>query len=163
AAAARARAGYLCARGELDAAAHAAEAAIAYYGQAGMPVFRAQTMLVAAEIDGKQGDFAAATARIAAAREEFVAAGAHELLAAATTAQRKLAGHRSVSGATTLSGREREVAGLAARGLTNKEIAEQLFLSPRTVEDHLGRILRKLGLTGRAGIAHRLAELDRSE
>lgn len=163
ASAARARAGYLCARGDLDAAAQAAAAAIAYYGQAGMPVFRAQAMLVAAEIDGKRGDFATATARIAAAREEFAAAGAHELLTAATTAQRKLAGHRSVSGATMLSEREREVAELAARGLTNKDIAEKLFLSPRTVEDHLGRILRKLGLTGRGGIAHKLAELDRPD
>ncbi|MFE3989593.1 AAA family ATPase [Nocardia tengchongensis] len=161
--AARARAGYLCARGDLEAAAHAAAAAIAHYGQAGMPVFRAQAMLVAAEIDGKRGDFATATARIAAAREEFAAAGAHELLTAATTAQRKLAGHRSVSGATMLSEREREVAELAARGLTNKDIAEKLFLSPRTVEDHLGRILRKLGLTGRGGIAHKLAELDRPD
>ncbi|MFE4462384.1 AAA family ATPase [Nocardia tengchongensis] len=163
AAAARARAGYLCARGDLEAAAQAAAAAIAHYGQAGMPVFRAQAMLVAAEIDGKRGDFATATARIAAAREEFAAAGAHELLTAATTAQRKLAGHRSVSGATMLSEREREVAELAARGLTNKDIAEKLFLSPRTVEDHLGRILRKLGLTGRGGIAHKLAELDRPD
>ncbi|MGW2662003.1 helix-turn-helix transcriptional regulator [Nocardia tengchongensis] len=161
--AARARAGYLCARGDLEAAAQAAEAAIAHYGQAGMPVFRAQALLVAAEIDGKRGDFATATARIAAAREEFAAAGAHELLTAATTAQRKLAGHRSVSGATMLSEREREVAELAARGLTNKDIAEKLFLSPRTVEDHLGRILRKLGLTGRGGIAHKLAELDRPD
>ncbi|MEV0464558.1 AAA family ATPase [Nocardia tengchongensis] len=163
AAAARARAGYLCARGALEAAAQAAAAAIAHYGQAGMPVFRAQAMLAAAEIDGKRGDFATATARIAAAREEFAAAGAHELLTAATTAQRKLAGHRSVSGATILSEREREVAELAARGLTNKDIAEKLFLSPRTVEDHLGRILRKLGLTGRGGIAHKLAELDRPD
>ncbi|MFF0637073.1 AAA family ATPase [Nocardia sp. NPDC004151] len=163
ASAARARAGYLCARGDLEAAAQAATAAIAHYGQAGMPVFRAQAMLVAAEIDGKRGDFATATVRIAAAREEFAAAGAHELLTAATTAQRKLAGHRSVSGATILSEREREVAELAARGLTNKDIAEKLFLSPRTVEDHLGRILRKLGLTGRGGIAHKLTELDRPD
>ncbi|BAW06304.1 LuxR family transcriptional regulator [Nocardia seriolae] len=51
---------------------------------------------------------------------------------------------------------------MAARGHTNKEIATALFLSPRTVEDHLGRILRKLGLTGRAGIAHRLAAIDNS-
>ncbi|MFC3433101.1 helix-turn-helix domain-containing protein [Nocardia seriolae] len=61
-----------------------------------------------------------------------------------------------------MTGREREVAELAARGHTNKEIATALFLSPRTVEDHLGRILRKLGLTGRAGIAHRLAAIDNS-
>ncbi|MGW4532821.1 LuxR C-terminal-related transcriptional regulator [Nocardia sp. NPDC004340] len=161
AAAARARAGYLCARGDFDEAGRAAEAAITYYGQAGMPIFRAQAMLLAAEIAGQRGDFTTATARIAAARAEFTAAGAHELLTAATAAQRKLAGHRGVSGPNALTEREREVAELAARGLTNKAIAEQLYLSPRTVEDHLGRILRKLGITGRAGIAHRLTELSR--
>uniref|UniRef100_UPI000B29B7CA response regulator transcription factor n=1 Tax=Nocardia xishanensis TaxID=238964 RepID=UPI000B29B7CA len=63
-------------------------------------------------------------------------------------------------GPATLTPREREVAELAARGHPNKEIAHRLYLSPRTVEDHLSRILRKLDLTGRAGIAHKLGELE---
>lgn len=159
AAAARARAGYLCARGDLIAAERAAEVSAEAYARADMPVFRAQALLVAAQIAGRRGDFTAATARIATARTEFAAAGAAELQRAATAVQRRLAGHRTVTGATKLSEREREVAELAAKGLANKEIAAQLFLSPRTVEDHLGRILRKLGLTSRAGIASRLAEL----
>ncbi|WP_158607892.1 helix-turn-helix transcriptional regulator [Nocardia panacis] len=158
--AARARAEYLCARGDLEGAQRAIEVAISAYAQAEMPVFRARAMLPAARIAGQRGDFATATALIAAARTEFAAVGAHQLINAATALQRRLAGHRSVSGATTLSEREREVAELAAGGLSNKDIAGRLYLSPRTVEDHLGRILRKLGLKGRAGIAHRLAELD---
>ncbi|QXV56256.1 helix-turn-helix transcriptional regulator [Amycolatopsis sp. TNS106] len=48
-----------------------------------------------------------------------------------------------------LSPRELEVARLAARNLTNREIGERLFLSPRTVEIHVGRALRKLGLPSR--------------
>ncbi|WP_345558021.1 helix-turn-helix transcriptional regulator [Nonomuraea rosea] len=48
-----------------------------------------------------------------------------------------------------LSPREEQVIGLAADGLTNKEIAESLFLSPRTVEVHVANALRKLGLTSR--------------
>ncbi|HET6287390.1 MAG TPA: helix-turn-helix transcriptional regulator, partial [Amycolatopsis sp.] len=48
-----------------------------------------------------------------------------------------------------LSPRELEVARLAARNLTNREIGERLFLSPRTVEIHIGRALRKLGLPSR--------------
>ena len=46
-----------------------------------------------------------------------------------------------------LSPRERQVAELVARGATNHDIAEALFLSPRTVEQHVARMLRKLGTT----------------
>lgn len=45
-----------------------------------------------------------------------------------------------------LSNREREVLHLAAEGLTNAEIAERLFLSPRTIEDHRSSMMHKLGL-----------------
>jgi non-specific serine/threonine protein kinase len=53
----------------------------------------------------------------------------------------------------SLTAREREVAGLVAQGLSNKEIAGQLFLSARTVESHVDRALRKLGLTSRSQVA----------
>ena len=52
-----------------------------------------------------------------------------------------------------LTGREREVAVLVARGLTNREIARTLFLSERTVENHVQHILTKLGFGSRAQIA----------
>lgn len=48
-----------------------------------------------------------------------------------------------------LSPREQEVARLAAGGRTNREIAEALFLSPRTVEEHVAHALRKLGVRSR--------------
>lgn len=51
-----------------------------------------------------------------------------------------------------LSRREREIATLAAHGMTNRKIAEQLYLSVRTVETHLSRIYTKLNLSGRAGL-----------
>lgn len=47
-----------------------------------------------------------------------------------------------------LSAREREVLQLAAEGLSNAQIGEKLFLSPRTVETHRARVMRKLGLRG---------------
>ena len=50
---------------------------------------------------------------------------------------------------TDLSDREREIALLAAEGRTNREIAAELFLSPRTVETHMSHALRKLGLSSR--------------
>ena len=54
--------------------------------------------------------------------------------------------------AAPLSKREREVAMLAAEGLTSKDIGERLYLSRRTVENHLHRAYDKLGTSGRAGL-----------
>jgi len=50
---------------------------------------------------------------------------------------------------------EMEVARRAAAGATNREIAAELFLSPRTIENHLGAVYRKLGVSGRAELAGR--------
>ncbi len=52
-----------------------------------------------------------------------------------------------------LSPREREVAELVSQGLTNRQVAEQLFLSPRTVDRHLGAAMRKVGVTSRTALA----------
>lgn len=61
-----------------------------------------------------------------------------------------------------LSEQERRVASLAAAGLTNKQIANQLFLSPRTVSGHLYRLFPKLGVTTRAGLRDALLGLERA-
>jgi non-specific serine/threonine protein kinase len=53
----------------------------------------------------------------------------------------------------TLTRREREVAVLAARGLTNRDIAAQLFVSVRTVEVHIDHVLTKLGFHTRTQLA----------
>jgi DNA-binding CsgD family transcriptional regulator len=59
----------------------------------------------------------------------------------------------AAKGPALLSRREREVAALVARGLTNREIAQTLFLSERTAENHVQHILTKLGFGSRAQIA----------
>lgn len=59
-----------------------------------------------------------------------------------------------------LSPREREVAQLAAAGCTNKQIAERLFLSPSTVDKHLGRAMRKAGVHSRRELRTVLDEVD---
>jgi len=57
-----------------------------------------------------------------------------------------------------LTAREQEVALLVARGLTNRQIAEELSISERTVENHIGKILKKQGFSSRARIAAWVAQ-----
>jgi DNA-binding NarL/FixJ family response regulator len=52
-----------------------------------------------------------------------------------------------------LSRREQQVAQLVARGLTNRQIADELFVSERTAENHVQHILAKLGVSNRTQIA----------
>jgi ATP/maltotriose-dependent transcriptional regulator MalT len=60
-------------------------------------------------------------------------------------------------GTTDLSKREREVAALVAAGNSNPQIAQTLYLSPKTVEGHMSRIFGKLGVSSRAELAARIA------
>jgi DNA-binding CsgD family transcriptional regulator len=55
-------------------------------------------------------------------------------------------------GGASLTLQEREVARLAATGMTNREIAARLYMAPRTVSAHLYRIFPKLGITSRAAL-----------
>jgi DNA-binding CsgD family transcriptional regulator len=68
----------------------------------------------------------------------------------------RAAGHASSTanelGAALLTPQEHEIAMLAAAGLTNKQIAERIFVSPRTVGAHLYRIFPRLGVTSRAAL-----------
>jgi DNA-binding CsgD family transcriptional regulator len=57
-----------------------------------------------------------------------------------------------------MSGREVEVLALAAAGLTNARIAEELYISPRTVNAHLGSVYRKVGVGSRAAAARFASE-----
>ena len=60
---------------------------------------------------------------------------------------------RSTFGRDSLSESERRVADLVARGYSNKEIGERLYMSHRTVGSHLYRIFPKLGLRSRVELA----------
>jgi DNA-binding CsgD family transcriptional regulator len=59
-----------------------------------------------------------------------------------------------------VTGREADVLRLLAEGLTNRQIGERLFLSPRTVEKHVASLLAKTGLQRRAQLGGYLAGLD---
>ena len=60
----------------------------------------------------------------------------------------------------SLTPQQRQIALLAAAGLTNKEIAARLFLSPRTVSTHLYQVFPKLGITSRAALRDALADMS---
>jgi DNA-binding CsgD family transcriptional regulator len=64
---------------------------------------------------------------------------------------------RDPSAADALTPTELQVALLVGRGATNKEAGAALFLSPKTIETHLGRVYRKVGVRSRTELAHALA------
>jgi DNA-binding NarL/FixJ family response regulator len=57
-----------------------------------------------------------------------------------------------------LSAREAEVLGLVAEGLTDQEVAQRLYLSPRTVGQHLSSVYRKLGVRSRTAATREAVE-----
>jgi DNA-binding CsgD family transcriptional regulator len=71
-------------------------------------------------------------------------------------------GRPDSTGPVSLTPQQREIAELAAAGLTNKQIGERLFLSPRTVGTHLYQVYPKLGVTSRAALRDALAAGDQS-
>jgi len=64
---------------------------------------------------------------------------------------------------TQLTRRQLEIAELIAADLTNRQIADRLFLSERTVETHITNMLNKLGLNSRVQLSRWLAELPAAE
>ncbi|WP_084219667.1 helix-turn-helix transcriptional regulator [Spirillospora albida] len=114
---------------------------------------------------GAAGLRAPALERLRAAGEIFEACGMTGWHAQTVREQRRLgvrvpgpgAGVRSGGKAAEnpfgLSPRELEIARLVAEGCSNQRIAEQLYLSVRTVETHLSRVFGKIGVTSRVGVA----------
>jgi len=67
-----------------------------------------------------------------------------------------------VTGVDALTGSERRVARLAAAGITNREIAQSLFVTTRTIEIHLSAAYRKIGIDSRRDLHEASPKLDRS-
>ena len=94
------------------------------------------------------------------ARAEGMAMSAEEAVEYALSEEVVSAPDRPPAGGRTddsltdrLTRREREVAALVARGLSNRQIASELHLSERTIGNHVSMILRKLGFASRAQVA----------
>ena len=153
----RCRALVHAARGETDAAAALADRAVQQSDGSETELERARTLLVA-------GRIARRTKRKRRARELleesmllFSGAG-HEALAVRASAELARVGG-GVDG-DLLTATETQVAGLSASGITNRQVAAQLGISPKTVEANLSRVYRKLDIHSRAELGCRLGRLD---
>jgi DNA-binding CsgD family transcriptional regulator len=96
--------------------------------------------------------------RTAAAAEELGAETVEELAERALRSLGVRTWRRASAGAP-LTEREQQVARLVAEGATNREIAQVLFLSPKTVERHVSNAFKKVGVRNRAELASRLRDL----
>ncbi|MFE4696258.1 AAA family ATPase [Streptomyces sp. NPDC056738] len=102
---------------------------------------------------------ARARTHLSAAADAFERLGAHPWTARAAAELRACGTPVPPPGAAALTPQQGEIARLAATGLTNKQIAERLRLSPRTVSTHLYQVFPKLGITTRAALRDALADL----
>jgi len=116
----------------------------------GAKLLAAEAAAGAAEAFSRAGDRRSATAALRRSIE--LAAGCQ---GAVTPGLFRAATLHSAA-AVPLSGREREIAMLAAAGIASKDIAERLYLSVRTVNNHLQHAYTKLGVSGRADLAQAL-------
>ncbi len=141
---------------ELDTDAHRYDAAAQHLSESLIfadachaPYERALTLLARAELHAATGDTAAIAAPLDAARDILARLGARPALARLGHVTLALLDARP-SYPAGLSAREVEVLRLVADGLTNAQVAERLFLSPRTINAHLTTIYTKLNVPSRA-------------
>ncbi len=124
--------------------------ALAFHDQVAEPFERARTLLAQGESRRRFRRRGQARDALAAALRIFTELGAPRWLERAA-AELARTGHRE-SGAE-LAPTEEQIARLVAAGHTNREIAGILFMSPHTVEAHLTRVYRSLGIRGRTELA----------
>jgi DNA-binding CsgD family transcriptional regulator len=135
------------------------EEALELHGEWPRPFDRARTELLCGEHLRRRRRRTEARTHLRSALQALEALGAEpwaerarlELRASGETAHR-----RDPAALTELTPQELQIARLVAEGASNKEVAVQLFLSPRTVEYHLRKVFLKLGITSRSQL-HRQA------
>ena len=145
-------------RGDLYAAACHAERALEEYALLPMPLERARALFVAGIVERRARRRARARALLEEAASEFDRCGARLWYERAQSELGRISGRRR-TGDRELTPAERRIAEFAAAGLSNKEIAQQSFVTVHTVELHLSRAYAKLGVGSRGQLAVRLAAL----
>jgi DNA-binding CsgD family transcriptional regulator len=143
------------AEGYDDAAAAQLTRASADYGALGLGFESARALLYLGRLQRRAKKRAAARQALGEAQSGFERLGCSGWAQAASAELDRISGRRpAASGGLTPS--EQKVADLVASGLSNKEIAAQLFISVYTVEAHLSNVYAKLGIRSRTQLARRL-------
>jgi DNA-binding CsgD family transcriptional regulator len=151
--AARGHALVLAARGDLEGAADAIGQALVAHEQLADPFERGRSLLVKGAVERRVRRRGAARTSLDEALRIFDRLGAR-LWSEKARADLARLGLRSAP--TALSATEARIAQLAAAGHLNKEIAQELFVTVKTVEANLSRVYRKLGIRSRTELARRL-------
>jgi DNA-binding CsgD family transcriptional regulator len=153
--AARCRGLLAAAAGDFDAAFEAFERALDEHERMEGRFERGRTLLALGSVRRRAKQKRAAREALEQALAIFEELGARLWLQRTREELERISGRRP--GSSELTATEQRVASLAAQGLANKEIASALSMSVHTVEAHLSRTYRKLGIRSRAALAPRLA------
>lgn len=152
------------ASGDLDAAAEHAAASASRFADAGSPVEEGIARHLLAGLHARTGGREAMRDELGRAKTLYSASSATWLSAMVARDERRFAARvprprrATENDLATLTTREREVVDLATAGLTNREIAERLYLSRKTVETHLSRAFAKLHVRSRVDLTRRVTE-----
>jgi DNA-binding NarL/FixJ family response regulator len=158
--------------GDADIAADRALASAGLADEVGMPVEAAVSRTLAGRALAQADQPERAVAELQHAAAELHACGALRYRAAAERELRRLGQHihrrtqpgkADGSGVESLTARELQIARLVVDRRTNPQIAEALFLSPKTVETHMRNIFRKLDVSSRVEVARAVEQSDRTE
>jgi len=155
------------ARAHLEAARGRADQACSSYGRAIALLGPDDPLLDRAELHHRFGRLLAARGgkrrqavdQLRVARDLFAAAGAEPFLRRVEADLAPLGitvGRPGSRSPLELTDRERDVAVLVAKGMTNREVAAELYVSPKAIDYHLGHIFGKLGITSRRDLRQRV-------
>lgn len=152
--AARCRGLVLAALGDLNGAAEAMDRALVLHEQLDNPYELGRTLMAKAQVHRRRTEKRLARDSLEQAVELLEAAGVERW---AERARTELSRIRFRSAPTELTEIEWRIAALAATGRTNRQIASEVFVSPKTVEARLASVYGKLGIRSRAELGARMA------
>ena len=156
--AARCRALLAATKGDQPAAIALADTALELHALCPIEFEIARTMLTKGVIHRRAREKSAAKRCLVEAEAMFARLGAAAFEARAASELERI-GTR-VTATLQLTVTERRIADLAASGLTNRQVAEQSFMSAKSVEANLARVYRKLGITSRAELGAKMLQME---